>query len=92
MRTAQQQSTQGFNAGFVTVNEARQATQLPPLDNGDYFIRGLMVAEVPVEDSGNVTMYQSDTDIDIEEKRVSKRIENILRDKVKEHNDKKIQI
>jgi len=83
-----QRITQGFNAGFVTVNEARQATQLPPLDNGDYFIRGLMVAEVPAEDSGNVTMYQSDTDIDIEEKAVSKRIENILRDKVKEHNDK----
>ena len=24
----------GFNAGFVTVNEARQANQLPALDNG----------------------------------------------------------
>ena len=80
--------TQGFNAGFVTVNEARSATQLPPLDNGDYFIRNMMVAEVPTEDSQEVTMYQADTNIEVEEKAVSKRIENILRDKVSEHNEK----
>jgi len=77
----------GFNAGFVTVNEARQANQLPTLDDGDYFIRNMMVAEVPVE-GDDVTMYQAETSEDIEEKAVSKRIEGILRDKVKEHNDK----
>jgi len=77
----------GFNAGFVTVNEARQANQLPALDDGDYFIRNMMVAEVPVE-GDEVTMYQAETSEDIEEKAVSKRIEGILRDKVKEHNDK----
>ena len=49
---------QGFNAGFVTVNEARQATQLPPLDNGDYFVRDMTIAEVPV-DGSEVTMYHS---------------------------------
>ena len=77
----------GFNAGFVTVNEARQANQLSALDDGDYFIRNMMVAEVPVE-GDEVTMYQAETSEDIEEKAVSKRIEGILRDKVKEHNDK----
>ena len=77
----------GFNAGFVTVNEARQANQLPALDDGDYFIRNMMVAEVPVE-GDEVTMYQAETSEEIEEKDVSKRIEGILRDKVKEHNDK----
>jgi HK97 family phage portal protein len=46
----------GFNAGFVTVNEARQATQLPALDNGDYFVRNMTIAEVPV-DGSEVTMY-----------------------------------
>ena len=46
----------GFNAGFVTVNEARQATQLPALDNGDYFVRDMTIAEVPV-DGSEVTMY-----------------------------------
>ena len=51
-----QRITQGFNAGFVTVNEARQATQLPPLDNGDYFVRDMTIAEVPV-DGSEVTMY-----------------------------------
>ncbi len=77
----------GFNAGFVTVNEARQANQLSALDDGDYFIRNMMVAEVPVE-GDDVTMYQAETSEDIEEKAVSKRIEGILRDKVTEHNDK----
>ena len=52
---------QGFNAGFVTVNEARQATQLPPLDNGDYFVRGMTLAEVPT-DGSEVTMYHSPTE------------------------------
>lgn len=47
---------QGYNAGFITVNEARQANQLPPLDNGDYFVRNMTVAEVPV-DGSEVTMY-----------------------------------
>jgi len=79
--------TQGFNAGFVTVNEARQATQLPPLDDGDYFIRNMMVAEVPV-DGDDVVMYHAETSEEVELKDVSKRIEGILRDKVKEHNDK----
>ena len=79
--------TQGFNAGFVTVNEARQATQLPPLDDGDYFIRNMMVAEVPVE-GDDVVMYHAETSEEVELKDVSKRIEGILRDKVKEHNDK----
>ncbi len=50
--------TEGFNAGFVTVNEARTATQLPPLDNGDYFVRGMTLAEVPT-DGGEVTMYHN---------------------------------
>jgi len=50
--------TEGFNAGFVTVNEARSATQLPPLDNGDYFVRGMTLAEVPT-DGGEVTMYHN---------------------------------
>tara|TARA_R100001440_G_scaffold37494_2_gene56816 strand:- start:9651 stop:12899 length:3249 start_codon:yes stop_codon:yes gene_type:complete len=50
--------TQGFNAGFVTVNEARTSTQLPPLDNGDYFVRNLSIVEVPISDSGNAIMYQ----------------------------------
>ena len=53
-----QRVTQGFNAGFVTVNEARTSTQLPPLDNGDYFIRNLSLVEVPVDDSNNAIMYQ----------------------------------
>jgi HK97 family phage portal protein len=79
--------TQGFNAGFVTVNEARQATQLPPLDDGDYFIRNMMVAEVPVE-GDDVVMYHAETSEEVELKDVSKRIEGILRDKVTEHNDK----
>jgi len=56
-----QRISQGFNSGFVTVNEARQATQLPPLDNGDYFIRNLSIVEVPVEDSNNVIMYQQNS-------------------------------
>ena len=47
---------QGYNAGFITVNEARQANQLPPLDNGDYFVRNMTVAEVPT-DGSEVTMY-----------------------------------
>ena len=47
---------QGYNAGFITVNEARQANQLPALDNGDYFVRNMTVAEVPV-DGSEVTMY-----------------------------------
>jgi len=46
-----QRITQGFNAGFVTVNEARQATQLPALDNGDYFVRNMTIYEVPVDGS-----------------------------------------
>ena len=50
--------TEGFNAGFVTVNEARQATQLPPLENGDYFVRNMTIAEVPV-DGTEVTMYHN---------------------------------
>ena len=49
---------QGYNAGFITVNEARQANQLPPLDNGDYFVRNMTVAEVPV-DGSEVTMYHA---------------------------------
>jgi HK97 family phage portal protein len=77
----------GFNAGFVTVNEARQANQLPALDDGDYFIRNMMVAEVPVE-GDDVVMYHAETSEEVELKDVSKRIEGILRDKVKEHNDK----
>ena len=48
----------GFNAGFVTVNEARQANQLPALDNGDYFVRNMTIAEVPV-DGTDVTMYHN---------------------------------
>ena len=51
----------GFNAGFVTVNEARQATQLPALDNGDYFVRNMTIAEVPV-DGTDVTMYHNGTE------------------------------
>jgi len=51
----------GFNAGFVTVNEARQANQLPALDNGDYFVRGMTIAEVPV-DGSEVTMYHNGTE------------------------------
>ena len=47
---------QGYNAGFITVNEARQANQLPALDNGDYFVRNMTVAEVPT-DGSEVTMY-----------------------------------
>lgn len=47
---------QGYNAGFITVNEARQANQLPALDDGDYFVRNMTVAEVPV-DGSEVTMY-----------------------------------
>ncbi len=47
---------QGYNAGFITVNEARQANQLPALENGDYFVRNMTVAEVPV-DGSEVTMY-----------------------------------
>ena len=82
-----QRITQGFNAGFVTVNEARQATQLPALDDGDYFIRNMMVAEVPVEGE-DVVMYHAETSEEIEKKEVSDRIAGILRDKVKEHNDK----
>ena len=82
-----QRITQGFNAGFVTVNEARQATQLPALDDGDYFIRNMMVAEVPVE-GDDVVMYHAETSEEIEVKEVSDRIAGILRDKVKEHNDK----
>jgi len=77
----------GFNAGFVTVNEARQANQLSALDDGDYFIRNMMVAEVPVE-GDDVVMYHAETSEEIEVKAVSKRIEGILRDKVTEHNDK----
>ena len=42
----------------VTVNEARTSTQLPPLDNGDYFVRNLSIVEVPISDSGNAIMYQ----------------------------------
>ena len=49
----------GFNAGFITVNEARQATQFPALDNGDYFVRNMQIAEVPV-DGSEVTMYHSE--------------------------------
>ena len=49
---------QGYNAGFITVNEARQANQLPALDNGDYFVRNMTVAEVPV-DGSEVTMYHA---------------------------------
>ena len=79
--------TEGFNAGFVTVNEARQATQLPPLDDGDYFIRNMMVAEVPGE-GDDVVMYHAETSEEVELKDVSKRIEGILKDKVNEHNDK----
>lgn len=82
-----QRITQGFNAGFVTVNEARQATQLPALDDGDYFIRNMMVAEVPVEGE-DVVMYHAETSEEIELKELSDRIAGILRDKVKEHNDK----
>ena len=80
-----QRITQGFNAGFVTVNEARQATQLPALDDGDYFIRNALLAEVPVD--GDVVMYNT-TPNEVEQKDVSERIAGILRDKVKEHNDK----
>ena len=80
-----QRITQGFNAGFVTVNEARQATQLPALDDGDYFIRNALLAEVPID--GDVVMYNS-TPNEMEQKDVSERIAGILRDKVKEHNDK----
>ena len=58
--------TQGFNAGFVTVNEARQATQLP-LDDGDYFIRNMMVAEVPVE-GDDVVMYHAETSEEVEKR------------------------
>jgi len=52
---------QGYNAGFITVNEARQANQLPALDNGDYFVRNMTVAEVPV-DGSEVTMYHGATE------------------------------
>jgi len=54
-----QRIVQGFNAGFITVNEARQATQFPALDNGDYFVRNMQIAEVPV-DGSEVTMYHSE--------------------------------
>ena len=36
----------------------RTSTQLPPLDNGDYFVRNLSIVEVPTPDSGNDIMYQ----------------------------------
>jgi HK97 family phage portal protein len=49
---------QGFNAGFITVNEAREATQFAPLDNGDYFVRQMQIAEVPV-DGSDVVMYHN---------------------------------
>ena len=52
---------QGYNAGFITVNEARQANQLPALDNGDYFVRNMTVAEVPT-DGTEVTMYHGATE------------------------------
>ena len=52
---------QGYNAGFITVNEARQANQLPPLDNGDYFVRNMTVAEVPT-DGSEVVMYHGATE------------------------------
>ena len=52
---------QGYNAGFITVNEARQANQLPALDNGDYFVRNMTVAEVPT-DGSEVTMYHGATE------------------------------
>jgi len=52
---------QGYNAGFITVNEARQANQLPALDNGDYFVRNMSVAEVPT-DGSEVTMYHGATE------------------------------
>ena len=52
---------QGYNAGFITVNEARQANQLPALDNGDYFVRNMTVAEVPV-DGSEVVMYHGATE------------------------------
>ena len=61
---------QGYNAGFITVNEARQANQLPALDNGDYFVRNMTVAEVPV-DGSEVTMYHGTefaSDESVEEK------------------------
>lgn len=52
---------QGYNAGFITVNEARQANQLPALDNGDYFVRNMTVAEVPT-DGSEVVMYHGATE------------------------------
>ena len=41
--------------------KARTSTQLPPLDNGDYFVRNLSIVEVPISDSGNAIMYQLKT-------------------------------
>ena len=78
----------GFNAGFVTVNEARQANQLSPLDNGDYFVRDMTIAEVPV-DGSEVTMYHgtefAETSIDPEVKEVEvEEKAEVIEQKVKE--------
>ena len=67
----------GFNAGFVTVNEARQANQLPPLDNGDYFVRNMTIAEVPV-DGTDITMYHNgETEYAADESTIEEKAEEV---------------
>ena len=65
-------AVQGFNAGFMTVNEARQATQMPTMDNGNYFVRGMTLAEVPV-DGSEVTMYHSELSTDLSETKITEK-------------------
>lgn len=55
---AMQRVVQGFNAGFLTVNEARQATQFAPMESGDSFIRQMGQVEVPAEGE-EIVMYGS---------------------------------
>ena len=59
-------AVQGFNAGFMTVNEARQATNMPNIDKADYFMRGMSLAEVPV-DGSEATMYHSNLPTNLSE-------------------------
>jgi len=57
---AMQRVVQGFNAGFLTINEARQATQFAPMDSGDSFVRQMGQVEVPA-DGQEIVMYGSTT-------------------------------
>lgn len=93
-----QRVVQGLNAGFITVAEARKATGFSSDNpNMDVYLRGLTQVEVPA-DGSDVRIFSGQVPTgdpvlpipnkSIEEKAVSKRIENILRDKVDEHNDK----